>query len=185
MHPSQLPLDQLQRECRWVFSRAGGPGGQHRNKVETAATIEHLPSGIRASATEERSQHRNRQVALQRLRLCLAVDYRCDRDLVETNANGQATVGSVSGLLLPVSDLWRSYCHQGRLKISLHNENFPAILAEAFEALIVLDYHLPKTAEHFKTSATQLVRLLASYPQAFAKLNRNLVARGLSPRTIL
>ncbi|MFM8187078.1 MAG: peptide chain release factor family protein [Pirellula sp.] len=174
MHPSRLPLDQFEQQCRWVFSRASGPGGQHRNKVETAVTIEHLPSGIRASATEERSQSRNRQVALQRLRLCLAVEYQCHR-----SDPGHWAFG-----LLPVSDLWQSYCRQGRLKVSLDNEQFPAILAEAFEALIALEYHLPKAAEHFKTSATQLVRLLASYPPAFAKLNQNLVARGLSPRTV-
>ena len=42
MHPSCLPLEKLVQQCRWSFSRASGPGGQHRNKVETAATIEHL-----------------------------------------------------------------------------------------------------------------------------------------------
>jgi len=104
----------------------------------------------------------------------LAVEYQCHR-----SDPGHWAFG-----LLPVSDLWQSYCRQGRLKVSLDNEQFPAILAEAFEALIALEYHLPKAAEHFKTSATQLVRLLASYPPAFAKLNQNLVARGLSPRTV-
>jgi len=57
----------LERECDLSFFRASGPGGQHRNKTETAVRVVHRPTGIAAAATEERSQFRNRQVALERL----------------------------------------------------------------------------------------------------------------------
>jgi protein subunit release factor A len=49
--------------------KSSGPGGQHKNKRETAVRIRHLPSGITVLATEHRSQARNKALALRRLEL--------------------------------------------------------------------------------------------------------------------
>ncbi len=49
--------------------RSGGPGGQHQNTTDSGVRITHLSSGLAASSTDERSQHRNRQAALNRLKL--------------------------------------------------------------------------------------------------------------------
>ena len=58
----------LLAECRVETFAAGGPGGQHQNRTESGVRLTHLPTGIRVVAREERSQHRNRARALERLR---------------------------------------------------------------------------------------------------------------------
>lgn len=63
--------DVLLAECRVETFRAGGPGGQHQNKTESAVRLTHLPTGISVSARESRGQHRNRKRALARLRAAL------------------------------------------------------------------------------------------------------------------
>ena len=69
--PDRPEDDTLLAECRIETFRAGGPGGQHQNKTESGVRLTHLPTGITVTARESRSQHRNRQIALARLRAAL------------------------------------------------------------------------------------------------------------------
>lgn len=62
----------LLAECEETFFVGGGPGGQHRNKTESAVRLVHRPTGVTVTATERRSQLQNRGAALERLRERLA-----------------------------------------------------------------------------------------------------------------
>ena len=49
------------------FTRSSGPGGQHVNKVSTAVTLRHAPTGVAVTVQDTRSQSMNRQLAWERL----------------------------------------------------------------------------------------------------------------------
>jgi protein subunit release factor B len=66
-----LTDEALLAECEERFFVAGGPGGQHRNKTETAVRLLHRPTGLVVTAPERRSQLQNRGEALERLRRVL------------------------------------------------------------------------------------------------------------------
>jgi peptide chain release factor len=64
------PVDETMfnpKDIRWETMRASGPGGQHVNRTESGVRATHVPTGVQATAMEERSQHRNRKLALARL----------------------------------------------------------------------------------------------------------------------
>ena len=63
-----LPDAALLAECEESFFIASGPGGQHRNKTESGVRLAHPPTGTVVTATERRSQVRNRGEAIWRLR---------------------------------------------------------------------------------------------------------------------
>ena len=61
--PESVDKSQIKIE----FFRGQGPGGQHRNKTDSACRMTHIPTGISAMAQDQRSQHQNRRVAFKRL----------------------------------------------------------------------------------------------------------------------
>jgi peptide chain release factor len=63
--PEPIPLKLA--DVRFETLRAGGPGGQHQNKTESAVRAVHAPTGLVVVAREDRSQHRNKAIALERL----------------------------------------------------------------------------------------------------------------------
>lgn len=60
-------VDLNDRQYKIETMRSSGPGGQHVNKTESAVRITHVPTGLSATAREERSQHLNKKLALTRI----------------------------------------------------------------------------------------------------------------------
>jgi ribosome-associated protein len=68
MPPIPPTDDALLAECDVDTFRSGGKGGQHANKTESAVRLRHRPTGLVVTSQQERSQHRNKQLALAELR---------------------------------------------------------------------------------------------------------------------
>jgi hypothetical protein len=164
VHPAALPLTDLLADCDIRRTRRGGPGGQHRNKVETAIVITHRPTGITGQASERRSQDLNRQAAIQRLRTTLALEARCSGD----------------GKARP-SNLWRSRARGRKLTVSTEHDDFPALLAEALDRLAACDWDTSAAAERLGVTTSQLVKFLKLEPAALQLLNRERQWRELAP----
>ncbi len=157
-HPADLDDDALLAACEVSKTRRSGPGGQHRNKVESAVVLRHRASGIAAEASERRSSAENRRIALGRLRVALALAVRTPRTAP--------------------SERWLGRVRDGGLSISPRHEDVAALLAEALDVLAEEDYEAPAAAARLGVRTTPLVRLLAIEPKALAQVNAERARRG-------
>ena len=161
MHQAALAEEDLLSVCKITRTRRSGPGGQHRNKVETAIVVTHLPTGICGEASERRSQAQNRRRALHRLRVNLALEIR----------------GSASNAA--PSSLWVSRLRGERIAVNQDHADFPALLAEALDAVEAESGDVRLASERLRVTPSQLIKLLQLEPRALDQINRRRAARGL------
>ena len=157
-----LPDDILLRDCLVRRFRHTGPGGQHRNKVETAIELTHEPTGVSGMATERRSQAHNRRVAIRRLRIRLAVEIR-----------------TVTSPEVHPSALWAARCRGQKILCSDRHADFPVLLTESLNAIHAKDYDVKGAAAALGCSTSQLVRFVARVPDALLQVNTERKTRGL------
>lgn len=163
-HPAALDPPALAAACETRFTRRSGPGGQNRNKVETAVILTHRPTGIAAEASEKRTQGENHKAALFRLRLNLALKVR-------------SPVGPGD----PPSALWRSRCRGGRIAVNPSHDDFPSLLAEALDRLDSLAFDPKAAAGALGCTPSQLVKLLKDEPRSLLLVNDRRRSLALHP----
>jgi hypothetical protein len=180
MHPARLPVEQLLTQCSLQRTRRSGPGGQHRNKVETAIVIVHEPTGIRAEASERRRQSENRTQALFRLRVRLALGVRHFDPQGGDPQGGDPQGGDPQGGASTPSELWMQRSGGGRIKVNSRHEDFPALLAEALDAIAATKSDVAAAAKRLGVTSSQLIKLLKLQPEAFVGVNQQRTDHGLS-----
>ena len=143
------------------------PSPTRRTKVdqrELSASL--VPSATKAAANERRSQIQNKNEAVHRLRMKLAVEVR-----------SEPTVGKRS----EPSELWLKRSKSGRISVSTTHDDFPALVAEALDAVAAAEFDLAAAASQLGITSSQLAGLLRRAPPAWALVNDARRARGLRP----
>jgi RF-1 domain len=167
-HPAALDPAALATQCEFRATRRSGPGGQNRNKVETAVILTHRPTGITAQASERRTQGENRRTALHRLRLELALTVR-------------RPIGNSAEAPYATSELWRKRCRGGRIDVNPRHDDFPALLAEALDVWFASGDDPKAAAGLLGCSPSQLIRFLKESPRAIVLINERRRAAGRHP----
>jgi hypothetical protein len=162
-HPAAIDDELLLKECEVTFGRASGPGGQHRNKVETAGTVTHTPTGESASASERRKQTENPQVAIRRLRHRLALNVR----------------ESVHPQRHRPSELWQTRRQGEKMSVNPEHRDYPGLLAEAMDVIVARKFDVAGSAGVLGITMSQLAKLVRHDRHAFAMVNKGRVDRGL------
>jgi len=161
-----LPLsdEELLAQCEVDRFRASGPGGQKRNKTDSAVRLRHRPTGLESVAVESRSQHENRAKALRRLRVTIALQVRetiADR---EGYTPSEAIAGRMRGQ---------------RIEVATKNPAYPEVVAEVFDVIEAHGWRLSDAAPLLAISTAALGRFLEGDPVVFRAANERRAALGL------
>jgi hypothetical protein len=159
----------LLAECEVHTYRASGPGGQKRNKVESAVRIRHLPTGVTAIAEESRSQLENRPLALRRLREAIAIRVRSSIDLADFQ---------------PPTEFRAALSAGGRIRVTAKNPNYPIAVATVLDVFNVCSGRVSDAGKALGLSTHHLTQFLAEHPRVWQEANRIRAQHGQQPLRI-
>ena len=160
-----LDDERLLAGCEVDRFRASGPGGQKRNKTDSAVRLRHRASGLESYAAESRSQHENRAKALRRLRLTIALALREPVDVA----------------VYQRSETLGSRIRGGNIEVAERNEGYPAVVAELFDVLEAVDWRLSDAPAGLGLTTAAIGRFLEGDAHIFRVANERRVACGLTP----
>lgn len=163
VHPAAIEPEALLKQCEITFGRTRGPGGQNRNKVETAVTIKHTPTGIDGFASERRSQFENRINAIKRLRVNLAMKVR-----VPVHPKGHQP-----------SELWVRRRAGEKMSVNPDHKDYPSLLAEALDVIFARKFDVAGSAGVLGITMSQLAKLVRHERHAMAMVNEGRKDRHL------
>ncbi|KAK8568828.1 hypothetical protein V6N13_106713 [Hibiscus sabdariffa] len=168
-----LKDEELMRQCEMTSFKASGPGGQHRNKRESAVRLKHLPTGIVAQAVEDRSQHMNRASALARLRTLIALKVR--------NPVSLDSYSPPSELLqiLPRSSTLRT--SDSGPQIGPNNPKFVLGMQALLDLIFAVQGSVSDAAKLLGMSTGALSRLILSDDSLWKAVNELRASKGLKP----
>ena len=155
----------LLRQCELDTFRSSGPGGQKRNKTSSGVRLRHQPTGVVATAVEDRSQHVNKARAIRRLRLAIALEIR--QDVPEG---------------YQPSELLRSCTNsQAHLVVGRRDERYPLAVAELLDAVAAAGMKLSDAAKLVGVPTSHLVNFFENDPKLWQTVNQLRSAAGLKP----
>jgi hypothetical protein len=160
-----LSATELLAQCEVDTFRASGPGGQHRNKTDSAVRVRHRPTGLTAQAVERRSQHQNLERALERLRATIAIEVRRP---VETDG------------YQPPPNL-RRILPGSREQIRGSHPQFWNGVQALLDLFVACGLSVGDTATHLGLSTGQLSRLITGEPELMRAVNAMRIERGMRP----
>jgi RF-1 domain len=160
--------DALIAQCEVDRYRASGPGGQHRNKTESAVRLRHRATGVSAIGEDSRSQLDNKAHAVRRLRAAIALEVREPVDLEDYApsprlaafvAAGTAPLGARTRL---TGEYWAAY-------------------AELLDLLVAGDLEIAATAQRLGITTGAMSKLLLHDEQVARVVNDLRRGRGMRP----
>lgn len=168
-----LSDEELMRQCEMDTFKASGPGGQHRNKRESAVRLKHIPTGITAQAVEDRSQHKNRASALARLRAQLALKVRNPVDLEDYSPPPELLQ------ILPLKSTIRPPgCGP---QIGPNNSKFLPGMQSLLDLIYTLDGSISDTAKYIGLTTGAVSRLILSDDSLRMAVNDIRISKGMKP----
>jgi len=175
----------LLAQCQVDRFRASGPGGQKRNKTDSAVRLRHGPTGLSAEAVESRSQHENRARALRRLRLTIALGARAALD------GGAARPVLDDGAARPVLDDGAPRQEElaealrigrGRsIEMGRRDARYAATVAAVFDVIEGHGWQIAEAAGDLGVSTSALGRFLEGEPAVWRAAQARRQAVGLAP----